>query len=122
MIWHYFVTLDKTLGLVKPTLEEFLDILIDIKLHLNLHEIYPHRVHSVEMKQKGSIRNNTKVHDWPHYHCILNTSVHQPLYKYNKYRKYGWSIQFKFLQYNCDVARTAGYIYKHVNSTKRESA
>ncbi len=109
MLWHYFITLDKSQGTTPPTYADFQNLLKLVCARYTFFPITPYPIHSVEFKEKGSIRRNTKVYNFPHYHCIVGgwTKVFRPVFK-----KQGWMIFIKELHSPTDLLNTAGYIYK----------
>ncbi len=111
MLYYYFITLDKLSG-DKPEMSEFQLILKEVCNVFSLFEISPYPIHSIEFKQKGSLRRNTKVYDYPHYHCIL-TSWIKTLAHNLKFQFPLWSVNLKYLYAPRDLAQTVGYIYKN---------
>ncbi len=72
-----------------------------------------HRIHCFEYKEKGSKRKHTKVYDWIHYHTIATSYTLFPEDDLRISTK-GYSSHVKYLETIDDVARTAGYIQKHM--------
>ncbi len=112
MLWHYFITLDKSLGHIRPTLADFITLLDEICVYYSFYLISPHPIHSIEFKEKGSVRRKTKIHNYPHYHCIVGSWAKKFTCDLSQFKKYGWSIHIKELKSPRDLIQTAGYIYK----------
>ncbi len=109
MLWHYFITLDKSEGVDRPTYNDFQLLLSEVCDQFSFYPISSHPIHSIEFKEKGSLRRHTKIYDYPHYHCIVGSwsKVFYPVFK----RK-GWMIFIKELHSPADLLKTSGYIYK----------
>lgn len=112
MLWHYFITLDRTLSNTPPTMLDFYTLLSEICDCYTFFPITPYPIHSIEFKQKGSIRRNTKIYNYPHYHCIVGSWSKTQDFTSAQFKKYGWSIHIKHLSSPRDLITTAGYIYK----------
>lgn len=109
MLYYYFITLDRVQGMTKPTYLDFQCVLRHVCERLSFYCIIPHKVESIEFKEKGSTRNKTKCYNWPHYHCIVGSWLRKsrPKFSYP-----GWSVSIKYLHSPSDIIKAAGYVYK----------
>lgn len=112
-MYYYFITVDKATGIQNPSKQEYYDILEQIYAKFSMRDISPNKVECFEYKEKGNRRKKTKIFDWLHFHGIATSGTLLSASQLKFYKK-GYKTVILHLETIDDVARTSGYIQKHM--------